>query len=330
MEELSRIREERYRNHLAQKRAIEKLERKQKLESIYQDVTLRRISVLRLKYFGNWVDDYRNPWRVYVRRIVRFLRYVRFWGKSPVIGRNIVIPMESDDEINREIRRDYEESLRRDKAREMIPLIFWLNTRCPLLNDNFTLQDYISRYISVGDFRVVYERWIGSRNLLFWVRVHVNVLVGLPNWVGLSRDYVLKLSMDNIREILPEMNFYERHQCPHCDSMVELLDMVDYNDYKICLCCSALVQRNPGDIYSECLLCSSVGVVRIYNDVPVCELCARQQGIYNELDEEMVVCPGCSRNYVVGQMVRRDSGILFCRDCVAIVEQDFELEEDSE
>ena len=312
MEELAKIRAERYKLHLQKKSEELSNLREKQVEIKFQKFQHKCKSNI----FSKWRFIHFNPWIKEVKIIIRFLRWVRFWNKSPISYEISPIPIETDEEINRSIQKEYNESLMRDRARESINITYWANKYIPNLSPSYMIHSYINRHISVNEFIDSFSHWKQHKTLLFWIKVHLHSITAkVPIWVGINRDSILDLSRNTIILLVEQMKLYEKHQCPHCDNMVELSDLVNFNDYMICISCNFLSRQNSNDFMSDCFICSNLKIVRLYENVPVCEDCARRQNIYEDNPEEKAQCPGCNQYFKISEMLIHEEGMHFCKEC---------------
>ena len=319
MESLRDILEARHRVH--KERELEKfrLERKQKSEIRLREIETSNIHKVKYSYFNLWKSYFKNPWDSYVKIIVRFLRYVRFWRKSPNSGvvRQVVFSDNDEDIIQENLLR-YEQSRLIDQAREVVPIIFWANT-CLDLRDDFVLEDYINRSITVEKFKLDFSDWKSHKTLLFWVKVHSNALsIKIPSWVRLNNQQIIELSQNFINELSSQIIRYEKHCCPQCDSMFLLEDMVDIGDFYICIGCNTMRAMDTDQPYGECFSCNRLGIVKLYDGIPVCEICARRDGFYVVSEDEMQRCPGCNNNFRINEMFIHSEGMHFCKNCAPL------------
>lgn len=302
-----------------------RLAKKQKLENRLKEFEMNYSKKFIKNFFLLWNDVFMFPWKKQVKIIIRFLKYVHFWKKSPRSG-EIIVPQifdsDDDSEILLNTRHEYEESLKRDIARESIPLTFWINTKCPPINPEFSLIQYINKDINVSNFLNVFNNWPKRFDLIFWIRVHQNSQFSIPVWTRSTSEYMIELANSKISELASQIISYEKHQCPHCDGMFDLNDLTDFNDYKICIFCNSMQQRHESlsdENQGECSVCNQYAEIRFYDEIPVCEICARRINIYVVSENEKQKCPGCNIKYPVNQMFIHPEGLHFCRNCALLV-----------
>lgn len=260
--------------------------------------------------FSFWKEIIIFPWKKYAKKIIDFMLFARSLRNSEINHTSFTETL-SDQEIIANTVREYNESLKRDEAREMIPLIFWANTYCSKLPDDYILDKYVQRMITVRDFSNEMKDWPSLGTFLFWVRIHQNGNSKIPRWLGYVRKDLMLLAFGKIFEIGEEIVRYQKYQCPQCDGMFLYQDLVDHRDLKICYICKTM-SETP-DSYELCCICSNFAKVDEYEGLPICEGCAKEQGIFKSDDSSN--CPSCGHNFFNREMISNEDGILLCREC---------------
>lgn len=319
MDSLQEILASRYRASVAREQETQRLLKRQKCEERIKLVDEKNRNLLLSFYFQQLKKNYFSPWLKDVRTIIRFLRWVHFWGKSKSVSNTPQMTYPgSDEEIQENTRREYRESLLMDQAKETVPITFWVNRYCQPLSNDISLIDYIGRNQSVSEFSQSVSEWPSLGRLLFWIRVHSNAENRFPRWLPSN---IQEIALSHIITLANEIRHFEKHMCPHCDGMFAMSDLVDFGDYKICYLCNTMVGREftrNDENYGECVICFKFANVRLYDDLTVCENCARREGIFRDALDETVSCPGCGQTASLSSMHEHEDGIYFCSICAHI------------
>jgi len=311
----------------ARKRDLEaqKAIKKQKLEIRLKELDSKNNSFYLTNFFNLWKESFLYPWNKHIKIIVRFLRYVRFWGKSrPLYVPTLSSELQSDQEIIAHNLREYNESLQRDSAREMIPIIFWANTCCKIIPDDYILDKYVQRMISVKDFVYEMRDWPSLNTFLFWVKIHQNGNIKIPRWVGYQKKDLMMLAFSKIYNLGEEIIRYQKHQCPNCDGMFYYQDLVDKDGIKICFICNSREYSNM----TTCCICSQLAETKEYDGIPLCESCARQNNVYQIEESNRTECTACRNLFVTDGMVLHPDGFYFCNECAFLAGIEMKNNED--
>jgi len=328
MESLQEILAAKHRAAMARERDILRLEKRKRSEETLKELEEKNRLVCLRNTLSQWKDLYFFPWKKQAKIISRFIHWIHFWKKSPKSGEiSFQCNGDSDEEIQENTRRQYQLSLERDQAIENIPIVYWVNTRGLVLDENMTLEEYIGRFITISNFNSLMQEWKSLPRFLYWIKVHQNAKNGYPNWIGRN---VLDIAFGHIENLSLEIPRYEKYQCPHCDGMFSLSDLVDFQDYKICFICQTTTNIiNQFEPMGECMICNNLANVREYDSLNICEICARREGIYEVSSTERVSCPGCNGRYALEDMIER-SGIHLCQLCESIAPSPPPMEEDDD
>lgn len=328
MEDLARIREQRYKEHIAKLAEEERIIKKQKIKETIKERSFLYLRRLKKKYFVILKDFCLNPWDPHIEKIAN--SWFKWRAKNKITGNSVQTTQEAiffgedDDEIRKEILMNYEEGLKKDRETEsikLLPLVFWANTCLPELSQDQMLQAYFNKIISVRELKEKFSHCPQINLYLFWIKVHLSTITRkVPSWVRMSRDNVLEISQTEILNLNPIIMSFESRQCPHCNSRVKTSEMVDFDEYQICMMCNSLLMVPESmDNLGQCFVCSNYSEVKLYESIPVCETCARRQGIFQTNPEDRINCPGCGLSYLIEEMIIHPEGMYFCKDCGNIV-----------
>lgn len=314
MESLQSILELRY---AASKKAARKTENLQKISQFNQ----KKHKKLLLLFFNLWLEETYHPWSKHVFKIVRAVKRHR-----PNPDR---FSPSSDEEIRQEVSSNYIRSLRIDQAKTeqkfhdlIVKLTFWLNTQCPKFDanqnishfvDQIDLPEHLATSITIEQLFAMFSCF-SKREFIFWVNVlNCSQQFKVPRWVPLSSKEICDLAFTKILEEVEKIKkFANRHQCPHCDRLVNFEEMsLLNNDYYVCQNCIP----NPQE---ECFECRSSIDLRIHPviGVKICRNCAINYGMPRYDQSDLISCVTCGiEDMVYNMWSQPGSSVMFCMPC---------------